>query len=113
MHERSVSRQLLTAALQAVQRCGAGRVRVVHAGVAETEALNAEAIRFHFEVLAKGTPAEGARLDLELIHTEAKCNRCATVYAPEHHLTLCPECGGTDATLLGRTGLWVDSIDTE
>lgn len=112
MHESSLARQLLTAALDAASRANARRVEVVRGGVAETEALDGAAIRFHFEALAKDTIAEGARLELQLVHTDAQCERCGLVYKPEHHLTLCPGCGSTDAVLLGSTGLSIDSIDT-
>ncbi len=42
-----------------------------------------------------------------LVRVAARCVECGTTYAPEHHVLLCPACGGTDAELLGRTGLGV------
>lgn len=111
MHESALARQLLGAVLE---RAPMGqRVLCVRGWLAETEALNDDAIAFHFRALARDTRACDARLELELIHTEARCSTCDTVYRPEHHLTLCPRCGSTDAVLLGPTGLGIDSIDVE
>lgn len=112
MHESSLARGVLEAVLKALP---AEPVRVVsvHGKLAETEALSADSIAFHFGVLAKGTSAETARLDLELEHIRAKCHGCGAVYLPEHHLTLCPDCGGTEADLLGEPGLRVDRVEVE
>lgn len=109
MHESSLARGVLDAVLA---RVPAGhRVAAVRGWVAETEALHADALVMHFAGLAQGTAAEGATLHLDLRHVAASCAACGAVYLPEHHLTLCPHCGGTEATLLGRTGLGVDEID--
>lgn len=85
----------------------------VRGWLAETEALDGQAVAFHFAALAKDTVAEGAELDLRLLHTEARCSACSHVYKPVHHLTLCPQCGGTEAKLLGATGLAIESMDVE
>ena len=111
MHESSLAKQLLGAVLQ---RTGEqDRVLRVKGWLAETEALNRLAIAFHFRALAHDTRARDAKLDLVLIHTEARCTSCHTVYKPEHHLTLCPRCGSTEGSLLGPTGLGIESIDVE
>jgi hydrogenase nickel incorporation protein HypA/HybF len=113
MHESSLARQVLAAVLDRARREGAARVRVIRGWVADTEALSPESVRFHFDLLARGTPAEGAELALELSHVSARCGRCGFVYAPDHHVLLCPECSATGGELLGRTGLGIDSMDVE
>lgn len=109
MHESVLARQLVNAI---VDRAPAGsRVTRVVGWLAETEALNGDSIRMHFERLAEGTPAQGAVLELELVHVRARCDACGHVYLPEHHLTLCPECGGVEGTLLDQTGLGIETMD--
>ncbi len=113
MHESSLARQVLAAVLERATREGATRVRVIRGWLAETEALSPDSVRFHFDLLAKGTPAEGAELTLDLRRVSARCEACALVYEPDHHLLLCPACSSTDGELLGRTGLGIDSMDVE
>ncbi len=113
MHETQLARQLLEVVLREARTHALSRVARVRGFVAETEHLDPAGLDFHFRAHARGTAAEGARLELELRHVEARCSACATVYAPEHHLTLCPACGGTDATLLGRTGVGIEALDGE
>ena len=108
MHESALARNLLSAVLA---RAGFVRVRVVRGWVAETEALSPESLAFHFAAHARGTVAEGARLELELVRVEARCAACGETYAPEHHVALCPACGSTDAELLGQTGLGLSALE--
>lgn len=113
MHESSLARQVLEAVLAKAGSDGAARVTRVRGWLAETETLSRESIDFHFTALARGTVADGARLELDLRHVNARCLACSRTYAPEHHVTLCPACGSTEAELLGQTGLYIESIDVE
>jgi hydrogenase nickel incorporation protein HypA/HybF len=113
MHESSLARQVLAAVLDRARREGATRIRAIRGWIAETEALSPESVRFHFDLLAKGTPAEGAELTLTLLHVSARCGACGSVYAPDHHVLLCPACSSTDGELLGQTGLGIDAMDVE
>ena len=111
MHESALGRQILDAVLQKAVGEGARQVRTVRGWVAETETLSPESLAFHFSAHARGTVAEGARLELRVIHVEARCRACGRAYAPEHHLLLCPGCGSTEGELLGQTGLRIDALE--
>ena len=113
MHEATLARRMLDAVLQCAAHTQPARIRTVRGWLAETEALSPDSIAFHFGALARGTLAEGAQLDLRLVHIEARCLACSTTYAPEHHVLLCPACGSTDGTLLGQTGLGVEELEVD
>ena len=108
MHESALARRVLDVVLATA---GTAPVRVVRGWVAESEALSPESLAFHFAAHACGTCAEGARLELRLVHLEARCRRCGRTWAPEHHLLLCPACGAADGELLGPTGLGIDALE--
>jgi hydrogenase nickel incorporation protein HypA/HybF len=113
MHESSLAQRILEVVLEraAVER--ARRIRVVRGWVAETEALAPESLAFHFAVRARGTIAEGARLELRLLHVEARCLACGGTYAPEHHLLLCPSCGSTEGEVLAPTGIAIETLEID
>jgi len=113
MHESSLAREFLQAAVARAEREGARRIVRVSGWIAETETLSRASLALHFEGLARGTIAEGARLELRLVHVEARCRACDQVFSPEHHLLVCPACDGTDAELLGSTGLGIDVLEVE
>lgn len=108
MHESSLARTLVGAV---VARASGARVRVVRGWVAETESLSLESLAMHFAAHARGTVAEGARLDLEVQRVDARCRPCGTTFTPEHHVVLCPACGSTDAELLRATGLGLCALE--
>lgn len=113
MHESSLGKQVLDAILAKAAEAGAVRVRRVRGWIAETEHLDPDAIAFHFAAHARGTLAEGAALELELCCIEARCEGCGRCYAPDHHILLCPDCGGMEAELLGEPGIGIETMDID
>ncbi len=110
MHESSLAKKLLDAALERVRD---GKIIAVRGWIADIEALSPESLVLHFAAHARNTRAEAARLDVRIEQIAARCKQCGERYAPDHHVTLCPRCGSTDAELLGRGGLGIDAIDIE
>lgn len=113
MHEASLARALLGATLDRATREGARRVLRVAGWIAETEPLSRDSIALHFGALARGTLADGAVLDLQLLHVEADCRACGTRFAPDAHVLLCPACGATEVDVLGQTGVGLHALDVE
>ncbi len=113
MHESTLAKRLLEAALEIARERGARRVLSVHGWIADSEPLNRGSIEAHFVANADGTLVQGARLELELDHVAARCTECGVTYLPTGHLTLCPRCGSPDAELTGRTGAGIKAIEVE
>lgn len=110
MHEASLARRLLRAALERVPD---GRIVAVRGWIADAEALSAASLAFHFSAHARGTRAEGARVDLAVERPIAQCTACGHTYPHGHHVTLCPRCGSAEAEVRGRSGVGIDAIDIE
>ena len=110
MHETALAKRILDAV---IARAEGRRVIRVRGTVAEDEALSHESLAFHFAAHARGTPAEGASLELELRHLAARCAACNESFLPEHHVHRCPRCGSLDTALEGEPGVFVESIDVE
>jgi hydrogenase nickel incorporation protein HypA/HybF len=109
MHESSLAREVLAIVLAKAE--GSPRVRAVYGKLAETESLSRDALELHFGALARGTAAEGARLEIALVHARARCRACGETWLPEHHVMLCPRCASAECDELDPTGLWVDRIE--
>ncbi len=110
MHETSLARTLLDVVLA---RAGTARVLAIRGRIAEDEALSSQSLALHFAAHARGTTAEGAALDLELVHVRARCSACGGVFLPDHHVRLCTSCGSTDTELLDEPGVRVVSIEVD
>ncbi|MCE8471606.1 hydrogenase maturation nickel metallochaperone HypA, partial [Rhodovulum sulfidophilum] len=52
------------------------------------------ALEFAFDVVMRGSPAEGARLEMIDLPGRAMCYDCAEEVEIENRLDPCPRCGG-------------------
>ena len=108
MHELSLMTNLLDAA---AATAGGSPVRALRVRVGPLSGVVIDALRFAFEALAPGTPAEGARLDIEETAPRFHCPRCAADYETPVGFYLCPSCGSGDGELRGGNELELVSIE--
>lgn len=73
---------------------GFSRVRRVVLEVGALGHVEPEALRFAFDVLAPGSLADGATLDLVEVPARAWCMDCSVSIALERRGDACPGCGG-------------------
>jgi hydrogenase nickel incorporation protein HypA/HybF len=69
-----------------------------------------DAMRFCFELLAEGTPLEGARLEIEEPAGVARCGSCGDDFTLPDLVLLCA-CGSADVTLLAGRELRITSLE--
>ena len=108
MHELSLMTNLLDAAATAAAGAPICALRV---RVGPLSGVVVDALRFAFEALAPGTPAQGARLDVEETAPSFHCPHCGADYATPVGLYDCPACGATDGELRGGNELELVSIE--
>ena len=89
------------------------RIVAVRGWIAEEEEVSGDRLRRHFDAIARGTCAEGARLDLSLQTVGARCLNCGEIYLPDHHVLICPACGSCEGVHEGEIGLGVVAIEVE
>lgn len=113
MHELSVTQNILNIAVEAARGAGLARITVIDLLVGELTGFVTDSIQFYFDVLSKGTAAEGAILRVRREPANATCVACSHVFQPELPLLpLCPVCGG-GVRITGGRELRVESIEVE
>jgi hydrogenase nickel incorporation protein HypA/HybF len=118
MHEYAVVDELITSLLPRLDGI-AGRVSAVFVRKGELRILSARALENAFELLARGTRLEGARLEVEDVAAGVRCRDCAYegraryfVDEAGHYaipVLACPRCGGEVTIVAGRE-LCVDRV---
>ena len=81
--------------------------------VLEVGALTAvapDALRFGFDVCAKGTALEGAELAIEWVSALGRCRACDGEVELQGHVGLC-HCGGTDIRVVRGNELRVREVE--
>jgi len=110
MHELSIAASIVEIA----GRHAAGRrVAKVTVKVGHLRQVVPSALAFSFEVLAQGTPVEGAELEIEAVPAIGVCRRCGV----ESHLPAfplqCQACGAFDLRIVAGEELVVESLELE
>jgi hydrogenase nickel incorporation protein HypA/HybF len=110
VHETSLMKNLLAIVDRAALAEGGGPVRIVHLRIGEMAGVSEDALRFAFDVMAKGTAAEGASLDVEKVALQIRCTGCGANSNPGDFVFICPACGSRDIEILAGREMEVDYI---
>jgi hydrogenase nickel incorporation protein HypA/HybF len=109
MHELGITRNIVSI----VSEAAAGRrVRRVTLEIGKLSGVMADAIAFCFDVVAEGTPLEGAKLEIRQIDGAGRCSACGAEFAmPTLHAS-CP-CGARQSVRLRGEELKVKTMELE
>jgi hydrogenase nickel incorporation protein HypA/HybF len=110
VHELS----LAGAVLDTVQRHAEGRrVRLVSLQIGALRQVVPDSLEFYFELVARGTVCEGARLEHELIGARLRCPDCDREWSIEIPAFRCPGCGSGKVEVAAGEEFCVESIEVE
>jgi hydrogenase nickel incorporation protein HypA/HybF len=113
MHELGLTQQLVDLAVTHARGAGAARVTAIDLVVGALSGVDAEAISFCFELVARGTLAEGAALRIEHEPIEIECRRCRRRH-PAGELELwCQQCEAADVEVVAGRSFRVRSLEVE
>ncbi len=109
MHELPITEGILKIATEAA---GGRPITTIHLVVGELSSIVDDSVQFYFDMLSKGTLAEGAMLDFERRPATVMCRDCGQSFEVRPPLpSTCPNCGGIRLQVTGGRELRVDSIE--
>jgi len=103
MHELSLTCSLLDIVEDYAGREGFTRVRSLKISFGRLSCIDPGAIEFAFSVQARGTKAEGAKLEFDIRPAVLYCFRCEREFSGEAFQPACTVCGSGDVLLTGGT----------
>ncbi len=112
MHELGVANEILDAAIEEADRHAANKVTSIRLRVGVLRAIEPENLSFLFEHLARGTPAEGARLEIVEEPIRVECAACGSSEVRTFTLE-CPRCKGAGVSVTGGDSLSILSLDID
>ncbi|MGJ3523830.1 hydrogenase maturation nickel metallochaperone HypA [Nitratidesulfovibrio sp. D1] len=110
MHESSIVEGILRIVSDEAARYGAARVSRVSLAVGLLACVEPRTLTACFELLAEGTPAEGAPLDVHLLPLRGACPACGDVETRKRNFS-CPSCGHDAVHWTGGRELYIASIE--
>lgn len=94
MHKMSLAEGIRSIVLDQARTHAFDRVTVLRLEVGRFAGVEKQALEFAFDVVMRGSPAEGARLELIDLPGQALCYDCMTTVEIADRLDPCPRCGG-------------------
>lgn len=114
MHEFSIAVDLVDLACEEAQRLNAARVHTVHLRLGALSGVDREALLYSFEMAARGSAIEGARLHISETTVTAWCDGCERAQRLwDVRNRRCPVCGAPTPTLVSGDELTVVSMEIE
>ena len=113
MHELSITRSILDSALRHASAAGAVRVTDLYLVAGQLAPVAADSLQFSWEILSRGTPAEGARLHIRRVPAEWRCGDCGRRYTAADGDCACPDCGSATPSVVAGQELYLETIEVE
>lgn len=113
MHELSIVEGILEAVIPEVEKYDVSRVLSIKLKIGELSGVVPECINYYFDIAARGTIAEGAKIIIEKTPVCIKCPDCGYDGSIERGSFRCPQCGGIHFKIISGKEYFVDSVEAE
>ena len=113
MHEYPITQEILRIAEETGKQNKASRITKISLVVGELSGFIGDSITLYFDILSKGTLAEGAEISIRTIKPQLQCTQCGKFFERKRHHFECPDCGSPGKpTDIGKE-FYVENIEIE
>ena len=113
MHELAITEGIIETAVPAALKGGAKKILKVNLKIGELSGVFPEYIQENFDLLSKGTIAEGAVLNFAGIPIMIKCRGCGHEGEIKKGNYECPKCKSMDFKITAGREYFVESVEVE
>ncbi len=114
MHGLSFAASIVKTVEESVKKYSSAKVTEVEVELGKSSGIDAEELKYCFEIAAKETIAEGARLQVVEVPAKLRCQSCGNCWESEHsNAVQCTKCGSPSLELLSEGRVLVKNIKIE
>lgn len=113
MHELPVAQGILKIAVEEGEKHKVNKISLIRIKVGMLSDLFPECINNYFELLSKGTIAEGAVIEVDKLPLKAKCNDCSEISEIEIKSFRCLKCSSQNLSIIQGNEFYIDSLEAE
>jgi hydrogenase nickel incorporation protein HypA/HybF len=113
VHELSIVASLFEILEEKAREQNAVRITAVKLRVGRLSGVVPDLVESAFEMYKKGTLADGARLEFEVVPFSFKCRRCGGESFRDEPPYTCAACGSNDIELRGGMDIVIEKIEIE
>ncbi len=113
MHEYALTKRIVEIINRAAEENGAKRVNSATLMIGENTGIMPDSVQIYFEIIASGTPAQDAKLALNLVKTQMFCKACNKNFNKPRFSFTCPDCGALGSPTETGNECYVESVELE
>jgi hydrogenase nickel incorporation protein HypA/HybF len=113
VHEMGIANSILEAVEKEARKYPGARATKVGVRVGELAAIDAEALKFCFEVLARDTELDGLQLEIEFCPRQHRCGLCDRIFIVRDYDCRCPHCHNLAAECVSGDELELAYVEVE
>ncbi len=113
MHELSVTQSILEIALRHAEKANARRITRLNLVIGELSGIVGDSVQFYWDIVGRGTIAEGAELCFERVPAALRCLDCSHTFTLDGREYACPSCGSARIAIAGGDDFRLESIEIE
>jgi hydrogenase nickel incorporation protein HypA/HybF len=113
MHELTITESLLEIGLRHAKQAGAKKITDLYLVIGQLSSVVDDSVEFYWDIIAKDTLAEGAKLHFKRIPTEIICLDCNHQYKPLENLMACPRCDSISIKIIAGEEFFLEAINVE
>jgi hydrogenase nickel incorporation protein HypA/HybF len=113
MHEMSLCEGILQVLEEQARAKDYRRVKTVWLEIGALAGVEPSAMHFSFDVVCRGTLAEGSRLEIVELPATAWCLECARTVEVAERFAACPTCGGYQLQMTGGDEMRIRELEVD
>lgn len=113
MHELPITKSILNIALEELDKHKMKKVKAINLSIGELTGLVPDTIQYYFDIIAQGTAAEEAQINVFRIPVKIQCNECGKSFEIERGIYTCPACDSHHIKIQGGRDFLIDTIEME
>ncbi len=113
MHEMSLCEGVLQILQQSAETQGFRRVKTVWLEIGALSGVEVEAMRFSFDVVMRGSLADGATLEIIDLPGQAWCMQCAETVTVTQRFDACPICDSYQLQVTAGDEMKIKELEVE
>ena len=112
MHGIGISEDILKIVKRRAKEKGLSQVKKLKIRIGEMYMVGEEEILKTFDMVSKGTIAEGASIKVDIVPLAIKCSECEKIVQGKQFSLSCPNCGSMNLGVLSGEELIVEGIES-
>lgn len=113
MHEMSICESIVSVIEQQAIAQSFKKVNMVRLEIGPLAGVELEALRFSFDVVTRGSVADGSRLEVIELPVNGWCMQCAKSVDVKERFDPCPECDSYQVQITGGDELRIKDMEVD